>query len=269
MPVSSTKRLVVYPYRLSSGSARSIARAFKTICVRPNGTYRPRSGDVIVNWGNSVTPSWWLNWCRENAQLLNKPEHVVVASDKRRTFEKLAQLPGDLLPEWTTNRDTAKQWLTHPIYGRLKNAVVCRTLTRASEGRGIVLASTEAAIVAAPLYTRYKPKTQEFRIHVNAKYGVIDIQEKRKRQGSEKKEEHQFIRSHDHNWVFCREDIQCPDRVIAASIEALAALGLDFGAVDVGWHPDYGMAIYEINTAPGLEGQTLQHYITMFRRYLT
>jgi hypothetical protein len=38
-------------------------------------------------------------------------------------------------------------------------------------------------------------------------------------------------------------------------------LHLDFGAVDVGWNEHHGEAtIYEVNTAPGLEGTTLEKY---------
>src|SRR3990167_5775861 len=145
----STKRLVVYPYALRSGSARDLARAFQSVCVRPNGTYRPSGRDIIINWGNSTVPNWYTPTYSDH--LLNLPMRVAQAADKIRAFRALAEMPGDNVPDWTTNRDIATQWLKNPIYGTRKNAVVCRTLTRASEGRGIVLASEVAAVVAAPL----------------------------------------------------------------------------------------------------------------------
>jgi hypothetical protein len=197
--------------------------------------------------------------------MLNKPQNVQVASDKIGTFRRLEQN----IPEWTTNIDVARGWIGHPRFGRKLNAVVCRTLTRANSGRGIVLARTTEEVVPAPLYTRYTPKTAEYRVHISSRFGVIDAAEKRRRNGFEDNEgANQYIRSWDNGWVFCREDLQLPEDVRRVAEESIHHLGLDFGAVDVGYHPEYGTTVYEVNTAPGLEGQTLVNYTNMFRRYL-
>ena len=44
---------------------------------------------------------------------------------------------------------------------------------------------------------------------------------------------------------------------------------VDFGAVDVVWNQQNGQAyVLEINTAPGLAGQTITSYANAFRRFL-
>jgi hypothetical protein len=201
-------------------------------------------------------------------QILNKPQNVRNASEKIRTFTILQAELGNYLPEWTTQRNIAEGWLITPIYGNKKNAVLCRTLTRANSGRGIVLASTVEEIAPALLYTRYKPKTAEYRVHVFTQLGIIDVQQKRRRNDVERAATSSYIRSHDNGWVFCRDDIIVPDSVRTAAERAVNVLGLDFGAVDIGYDPTYGIAIYEVNTAPGLEGLTLNNYVNAFRSYI-
>lgn len=264
--MQSTK-LLIYPYNLGSKSARVLSGELATKRIRGNGSYVFKPRHLIINWGNSKQPAWGTQ--EAYANMLNKPQFVKNAAEKARTFQ-LLQAAGmaDQLPMWTTQRNVAEQWLIHPIYGNRKNAVLCRTLTRANSGRGIVLASTVAELVPAPLYTRYKPKSTEYRVHVTARYGILDVQEKRKRTGAVVDDVTRYIRSHDNHWVFCRDGVNCPAVVLEAAEQAIHVLGLDFGAVDVGWHPQDGMAIYEVNTAPGIEGQTLANYTNVFRRYL-
>lgn len=258
-------RPIIWPYALFSGSARNLARALRTKRVRPNGRYRPRRRDLVINWGASTVPVWFSG--RVGAQTLNLPQYVRTASDKLAAFRALERAGCAAVP-FTTDIEVARSWLAQPVYGRKLNAVVCRQLTRANSGRGIVLAKTPEEVVPAPLYTRYQPKAEEYRVHV-WQGRVIDIQEKRRRNGfAEYENASPYIRNHPNGWVFCRDGVQPPDEVVEKSLEAVAALGLHFGAVDLGYHPDYGTGLYEINTAPGIEGQTLVTYADSIRREL-
>lgn len=254
-------RAVIYPYGPSNG-ARALAQQLGTICVRANGTYRPRPGDLIVNWGNGKVPNWLTQGSL--GQMLNKPQYISNASDKIRTFEILSAR-GVPTVDWTRDRAVAANWLRNPKYGRDLNAVVCRTLTRASAGRGIVLAKKPEELVSAPLYTRYTPKSAEYRLHTFRKGGVIDVQQKKRSQDFVDEEDNKYIRNHDRGWVFCRQGVSAPQSAIRAAEDAILALGLDFGAVDLGSHPDYGTFVYEVNTAPGLEGTTLESYARAIR----
>lgn len=248
---------------MASASATLLAATLNTRKVRQAGIYRHRPRHLVVNWGNSHLPLWGTGVAMMN--MLNKPQYVAIASNKIKTFQQIQTGLAEALPKWTTSMQEARQWLVAPTYkGRLA-AVVCRTLTRANSGRGIVLAKTPEEVVPAPLYTLYKPKNLEFRIHVSSRYGVIDAQQKKKSHDAEVYD--RYIRSHDKGWVFCREDIKVPPEVNDTAMQAIALLSLDFGAVDIGWDEDYGMCIYEVNTAPGLEGQTLSNYVSMLKGY--
>jgi glutathione synthase/RimK-type ligase-like ATP-grasp enzyme len=156
-------------------------------------------------------------------------------------------------PEFTTSIDTAREW------ARDGNVVVCRTLLRGSEGRGIVLAETPEQVVAAPLYTKYIKKKKEFRVHVfNGE--VIDVQEKRKRKEYEGERDTR-VRNTANGYVFCRDGISEPDSLRAISISAVQALGYQLGAVDVGFNErDNRAFVLEVNATPGMEGTTLQKY---------
>ena len=153
-----------------------------------------------------------------------------------------------------------------PKYPGRKHAILCRTLTRANSGRGIILAETPEQLVPAPLYTRYVPKQDEYRIHVFRELGVIDVQQKRRNSEVSSEDRDPYIRNHDAGWVFCREEIHPPQAVLNVAVNSVLALGLDFGAVDIGFHNNIGVCVYEVNTAPGLEGQTLTNYINAFKQ---
>lgn len=157
--------------------------------------------------------------------------------------------------EFTIDRAVAVTWLpTTPV--------VCRTLLRGSEGRGIVVAETQDQLVVAPLYTRYFKKKTEYRVHVfNGR--VIDVQEKRKRkmEGEQVNAADTRIRNLANGYVFCRENIAEPDGLRDLAVRATAALGYSLGAVDVAFNQHRNqLAVLEVNSNPGLQGTTLENY---------
>jgi len=143
-----------------------------------------------------------------------------------------------------------------------------RHLLRASQGRGLRHVGRDGVLQRAPMYTRYVRKADEFRVHVFDGQ-VIDVQQKRKRRDVPNDDVNYQIRNARYGWVFCRDGVQAPDSVLDAAIAAVAALGLDFGAVDIGYNRQRSMPyVFEVNTAPGLEGTTLDSYVMAFNRKL-
>jgi len=219
-------------------------------------TYCGYPGHLVVNWGSSSRKS-----IREGIPILNEPSAVRLASEKFNTFQVLDRDGlGRYTPKYTDVKSVAVDWIERDC-----DMVYCRELTRGSQGRGIVIARQVEELVDAPLYTAGLSVDREVRIHV-FKGNVIDFSQK-KRMGRDRREEvgiesnvNEEIRNHANGWVFAREGVSIPDDAKDVAIRAIGILGLDFGAVDMIITLQRMPKILEVNTAPGLEGTTLDSY---------
>ncbi len=230
-----------------------------------SSTYRGNSSHVIINWGRHD-----LGALRADTVVINLPSAIKVAAHKIKTFTTLAEAGmANNLPKFTTSKSEASRWITED----LDDSVYCRTLINASEGRGIVIASTTDELVDAPLYTSKIVVDRELRIHV-FNGDVIDFAQK-KRMSSERRENEgivgdadEGIRSNSNGWIFAREGVNIPDSVREAAIKAVASCGLTFGAVDLAINQQGIPKIYEVNTAPGAEGRTVESYANAIDRLI-
>lgn len=247
----------IFPYKMGSASARRLAEALGATRVKPDGRYRPRPQHIIVNWGNSKAPNWI--GAVGNARVLNSVAAVSVATNKLHAFQKLRDA-GVTIPEFTTEPDVAAHWVDNGY------TVVARTILNGHSGAGIHLMNQETSvingvtrIVPAPLYVKYVKKQHEFRVHVfNGQ--VIDVQQKKRARDFTGLLNNQ-IRNHQNGWIYAREDVQYDPQVTESAINAVAALELDFGAVDIIWNNQQRRGyVLEVNTAPGLEGTSVQQY---------
>lgn len=155
--------------------------------------------------------------------------------------------------EFTTDRAVATGWLSD-------GPVFCRTLLRASEGKGIVVAETADQLASAPLYTKNFKKKREYRVHVfNGR--VIDVQEKRRRKDVVDESRNTRIRNLANGYVFCRDGLVEPAGLRDLAVQATQSLGYNLGAVDVAFNERHGrLAVLEVNANPGLQGTTLETY---------
>ena len=93
---------------------------------------------------------------------------------------------------------------------------------------------------------------------------VISQQRKARRRGEDADPR---IRNLANGYVFVRDGVNPPADVLEQAKAAVRAAHLTFGAVDIVWNEHYRQAyVLEINTAPGLEGQTIEDYANAFRR---
>lgn len=238
-------KLIFWPYKMGSLSCKLLARELSALRVYPNRHYKPEQHHMLINWGNSNLVR--VNWNIHRAgHVLNKPQAVSKASNKLSTLQSL-QGAGVGIPPWCTGGMVA-DILRFPIY--------CRTTLTGKGGDGIIVANEESELVYAPLYTQGVRVAREFRVHV-FNDNIIDFTEKKKRRGVEHNEQ---IRNFKNGWVFCRQGIVLPDIVEEHAIRAIQALDLDFGAVDICITADNEPIVFEVNTAPGVEGSTLQAY---------
>jgi glutathione synthase/RimK-type ligase-like ATP-grasp enzyme len=257
------RKVNLWVYNENSEGAKALANltGFKRI-KRQGSKYKSSADKIIINWGDSVNfPRDYLK-----AKVLNNPAVVGAVTNKLKFFELMS---GDCrMPEWTSSPAEAVKW----VQNDLKTIVVCRTVLTGHSGNGIILYSYDDFVAKkplpkAPLYTKYVPKKTEFRIHFfDGK--VIDVQEKRKRQDVPKEEANFKIRNHQNGFVYCRENIVIPADVENQAAAVIAKCGLDFGAIDLIYNEKNKQAfVLEVNTAPGLEGTSVESYANAIKAY--
>ena len=267
----------IVPYKTGSRSAAALAQALNVRQVRrepARSRYRPRQEDILINWGctNESFPAHLHN----RSRVLNTIDSVTNACNKLEAFQIMAEHDVSI-PDFTTDLDLACEWAEEGL-------VVSRTLLRANGGRGIAVGThmdeppTEVRgyVTPAPLYVKYVPKRFEYRIHLmrnigpDGGYEVIDKQRKARNLEVADENVDWRIRNHDNGFIFARnEDHDIPDCVIIEAFKAMSALNLDFGAVDVIYNERRDQAyVLEVNTACGLEGETVNSYRDGFTRLI-
>lgn len=232
----------------------------KSSRIRQGGNNRIKSvKSVGIKWGSfSIEDSY-----RNIFTSIVNEKAGDQAVNKLKCLQALREAKVPHVP-FTTDKDEAQRWVGNG------DRVYCRTILTGSSGDGIVLVdpgeSGSNEVPKAPLYTLgIKGKRREYRIHVWDFNGVQRywVQEKKRRQGFQDNGEYDNrIRNLDHGWIFAHNEITDPSQAtIDSAVAAVKTLGLNFGAVDL-IETDKGKNPYvlEVNTAPGLEGQTCNFY---------
>lgn len=155
---------------------------------------------------------------------------------------------------FTVSQDTAKQWVANG------HTILARCLTRASEGRGIVLLQQESPWVVAPVYTLYRKKKQEYRVHCY-KNQVVTVLEKRKKKDFNETRDTR-IRNTANGYVFCSDGVIEPPGIRELAIKAGGVTGSDFKGVDIGFNELLNeLFVIEVNSAPGIQGSNISKYV--------
>lgn len=253
--------MFIYPYKTGSKSVAALAAALEARVIRLEGSkFKGTKDKLVINWGNSVT-----NEEIEAANVLNKPDCVARATNKLKFF---SLVEGALnVPPFTTDRETASAWI------KSGKKVVVREILNGHSGQGIVLLQDEASWDAynharARMYVQYVPKKDEYRVHV-VNREVIDVQRKAIASHVERRHVNFQIRNHANGYIYMRDGVResCPPDVLEQALRAVDLCDLHFGAVDVIWNEHRKQAfVLEINTAPGLEGTSVDNYSKAFKK---
>ena len=241
------KRIILIPYKMGSKACRALKDALIAagdVCIqRKVDSPRPiKRTDLVIYYGGTADQGH-LN---PYAKYINARRSL--AQNKLSAFRAL-QAAGIQTVNWTEDPSVAATW---PM------AVARATLTGHS-GQGITTHEQGQPLPLVPLYTEYMKKTFECRIHVMAGT-VIDSQIKKRKQGAE--DANNLVRNVHTGWVYCRDGYTPSDEAKEIATASVAALGLDFGAVDLIYNKYYNKYyVLEVNTAPGLEGTTLSNYV--------
>lgn len=244
-------KVYLYAYNSGSEGAKALTQALNIKRIkREKSKFRGGPGKVVINWGSATLPDQ-VAAC----EVLNKPQAVNNAGDKLKSFE-LFKKAGVSIPPFFTKKEEAGGYINE----REGNLVVCRTKLRGHSGDGIVIAATDEELRAAPLYTAYVNKKEEYRYHVfNGE--VVDVQRKARKKEVPDDQVNWKVRNLDGGFIFAREGVVVSPVASEEAVKAVAALGLDFGAVDIIWNQkEDKYYVLEVNTAPGLTGTTLEGY---------
>jgi glutathione synthase/RimK-type ligase-like ATP-grasp enzyme len=253
-------RIRIQAWRYAGAVARSLAEKLEDLGVlvlrNTGSTFKARPGDLIINYGTADKTH-----CIPGVAVLNHPDKVAARYNKLDQYKMLAAAEVPMV-RFTTEKRVAYSWLNDGY------DVFCRLAGNSCGGHGIRLytaeyhANTEDDLPDATVYTRRFRARREYRVHVFG--GVaIDVSQKLKQDGREPN----AIRSFDNGYVYAHNNVEeYPQSMKDAAIKAVAALGLDFGAVDILLMDSGNCAVLEVNTAPGMEGTTLDRFAEAVRQ---
>jgi hypothetical protein len=266
--LTGNKDVFLLPYNKFSQGAKalikgldlmynSVQRLEETYVIHPNDT----KVKTVINWGSGNFPGWLR---AISTKVLNDTTAVNICRNKVKFFQTVgdkARIPEilyELEPALALVRDGKL------VMGRKANG---------SCGTDIVFYEENASEFSkADFWSVYKKKKHEFRVHIfNGE--IIDLQQKALRTTDPAgnpmpTNDIDFrIRNHRNGFIFKRNEISVPNDVTVQALAAFKAIpGLDFGAVDVIYNEYEDKAyVLEINTAPGLEGTTLENYLKAFK----
>ncbi len=244
----------IIAYDSTSGTAKRLSKCFTGLLIkRFNSKYKYNQDDLIINWGCSSTSN--------NFPMLNNPDSVKKAINKKLSFKILE----DKVP--------IPQFALHKTYAELlfendDDIVYQRKALNKSKGKGIVIAKNKKELIDCELYTKGIRYKREYRVAV-FKNKVIDVISK-----AQKNKENQdvtpdlLIRNSTGGWIFTRSSIKIPENIKKElnkiSINAVLALGLDFGSVDIVRDVNNKLYVLEVNTAPGIVKTGVKKYANAF-----
>lgn len=243
--------LKILPYRAGSASCRELSRLLgvKRLKLKSNRAIRI-DNLTVLNYGNTSLPARL-----QGARILNPPDVVRNASNKRTFFQ---MVDNDITVPWTVSREEAQQWLNEG------SSVVVRHTLSGHSGEGVEII-TEGQVPAAPLYTKYVKKSEEYRVHVfNGQ--VIDVQRKMRKRDVPDEEVNWQVRNLSGGFIYGRNGVELCMVAREVAIRAIRGTLLDFGAVDILYNNKRdSFLVLEVNTAPGLTGTTLENYANAIR----
>lgn len=157
--------------------------------------------------------------------------------------------------DFTQDPTVVQQWLNDG------KTAFGRKYLNSSCGKGIVVLEPEAAVIpVCPVYTKYKKKKREFRVHV-FKDEVVNVTEKKRRKEFDGDRDTK-IRNLANGYVFVQAVENEPAGLRALALQAAKVSNSDFRGVDIGYNEKKDqLFIIEVNSAPGIQGTNVEKYL--------
>lgn len=207
---------------------------------------------ALIRWGSQqALPSG-----SRPTSTLNSAEALSVSADKLLSLQRMTEA-GLTTPGFSTQAGARGLFdLSTTVLGRSRHGRC---------GQDIQVFHSPDELTPCDFYTAYVPNTREYRIHV-FKGDVIRIQGKY----LDFPEQHtnEFIKNHGQGFRFRAPDVQLNHDRLEAAIGAVAAVGLDFGAVDLLIGEDRRCYVLEVNSAPACSPLTARAYVERMADWL-
>lgn len=169
--------------------------------------------------------------------------------------------------EFTADTQQAQTWVGegHVVFGR--------KYLNASCGKGIEIfypagqhpdddgdMEIESVVAPHPVYTKYKKKKREFRVHV-FKDQVVNVTEKKRRKEFDGERDTK-IRNLANGYVFTQTVVDEPEGLRDLALRAARVSSSDFRGVDIGYNKlKDELFVIEVNSAPGIQGTNINKYL--------
>lgn len=259
-----THKLRILSYNPGSKSANALRDYWqqyskKKIFIVTNEKYQDAHDKILYNWGSSSSPR-----LLRGKNLAGVPDNYVRHYANKISFFREFSDCGAV--NNTTDAAVAQGWLAS---GR---TVVARHSVTAHSGLGMQIIGPSGELycaedvrnrswLQAKLLTEYFAKSHEYRVFVLDNRAVL-VRRKRKANDAEEAGGYsKYVRVHSTGWNFCAVDsADVPQIVVDTAVHAYRKVGTHgLVAFDVGYKQTTNeAALFEGNTAPGLEGETVK-----------
>ena len=296
-----TIRYYLYKGDRPSDGGRALIEALQGVQLRSSGSaYRGGRSKAFINWG--CTNSEAARLYNLSTLRLNDPMAIAAATNKLIALGRLAETGVPHVPFWTQEniqqayaavdngaRVYARTQLTghsgagirlimserDPQWAEAANNPFGRWTVNSEGGTRESLETFRQAFSRCQLFTQgITGQRYEWRVHVFRDRPIL-TQLKLRREGFRDTDNYtSLVRNHGTGWVYSvnfDRNHYATESVEELAIQAINALGLDFGAVDIIQKRTSGSPAYvlEVNTAPGLEegGSSLPAYANAIREW--
>lgn len=208
----------------------------------PHGRSTNGRVDYLIRWGSRSGAGW-----TPRETVINSRSALNDNSDKLESLRSLDNA-GIPVPNYTSNRDDFGDSIDYPLLGRSRDHA-------RGEDINLIMQWRDAYLTDNDYFVEYIPTDFEYRAHV-VNGEVVQTYEKRLQSEADN---HPYIRNSETGWIFVEPREEPPDESLAT--DAVGALGLDFGAVDIIREEDTGEEyVLEVNSAPSLDAVNIERY---------
>lgn len=226
--------MYVFCHRRSAPTGRKLAAVFGLPVRRRDPLH---GSQIALRWGTAERPL---------IPSVIQPAAAIARAGNKLAALQIMQAAGIPVPEFTTVQPINGTWLGRRLRGMGGQDIVVQPEGQITYG-----------FAESDFWTKYIPNRREYRIHV---VGGEVVRVQGKYLDFPQQHSNPHIKNYSQGYRFRTPERQLHRNRIDAAKNAIAALGLDFGAVDLLVSERGDPFVLEVNTAPKLAPRTARQY---------